>query len=72
MKGFYAPVKKFLLDESGQGTVEYILILSATVLGAATLGRAALRALDRGSLLIGGQLEKDLKTGRVPLSVWTN
>lgn len=65
-------LRRFLLEESGQGTVEYILLLSATVIGAATLGRLTLRALDRGSLLVGGQLEKDLKTGRVPLNVWTN
>lgn len=72
MKGLRGRLKKFLLDESGQGTVEYILLLSATVIGAAQLGKAALKALDKGSLLMGGQLEKDLKTGRVPLSVWTN
>jgi hypothetical protein len=59
-------------DEGGQSTVEYILILSASVVGAAQLGRAILRALDNGILKLGGDLEKDLKTGRAPLNVWEN
>jgi hypothetical protein len=59
-------------DESGQGTLEYILILSVTVLGASALGKAILNVLDNGILVFGGQLEKDLHTGKAPVSVWTN
>jgi hypothetical protein len=67
-----ASARRLARDESGQGTIEYILILSATVLGAAALGRAILGSLDRGVLFIGGTLEKDLKSGRAPLDVWKN
>lgn len=59
-------------DESGQGTVEYIVILSASVFGASQLARKLLGALDTGILRLGGQLEQDLKTGRLPLNVWKN
>jgi hypothetical protein len=61
-----------LLDEAGQGTVEYILILSAAVLGGAQLGRVILKSLDKSILRIGSQLEKDLKSGRAPYGVWKN
>jgi hypothetical protein len=57
-------------DENGQGTLEYILILSVSVVIAGALGRAVIGALDKGVLRIGGQLEKDLKTGRTPLGIW--
>jgi hypothetical protein len=59
-------------DESGQGTLEYILILSVTVLGASALAKAILSTLDTGILTFGGQLEKDLHTGKAPASDWTN
>ena len=59
-------------DEEGQGTVEYILILSVCVVGAAEFGRGVLKILDKGILRLGGQIEKDLKSGRAPLHVWSN
>lgn len=59
-------------DDRGQGTVEYIFILSLTVVGASTLARTILKALDKGILNLGSQLEKDLKTGRAPIGVWEN
>jgi hypothetical protein len=69
---FLGALRSLARDERGQGTIEYILILSAAVLGAAALGRAILRSLDRGVLFIGGTLEQDLKSGRAPLDVWKN
>lgn len=57
-------------DETGQSTVEYILILSAVMTGAIALARTLLGVLNTGILRLGGQLEKDLKTGRAPLSDW--
>lgn len=70
------PVKNFLVrffrDESGQGVIEYVLVLSATLVGAGLLARGILSALDSGVLKLGGQLEKDLKTGRAPISVYQN
>lgn len=59
-------------EDSGQGTVEYILLLSITVGGVATLTRGILKAIDNSILGLGGQLERDLKTGRASLSAWKN
>ncbi|HUP57360.1 MAG TPA: hypothetical protein VM598_07910 [Bdellovibrionota bacterium] len=67
-----ACTRNFLRDDSGQATLEYILILSASVLGAAAISRAIINALDKGILYLGAQLEKDLRTGRVPVDVWKN
>lgn len=65
-------VARLLSDEEGQATLEYILILAATVAGAGLMTRKILQAIDSGITTLGGQLEKDLKTGRAPTSVWTN
>jgi len=64
--------REFITDESGQGVLEYVLLLSGTVIGAGLLARGILNALDSGILKLGGQLEKDLKTGRAPLNVYQN
>lgn len=63
---------RFLQDESGQATVEYIVILSATVFGVLQLTKQIVSALDTGVLRIGAVLEQDLKTGRADLNVWQN
>jgi len=65
-------VWKFIQDESGQSTTEYILILSVCVIGASQLAKRLLSVLDKGILRLGSQLEEDLKTGRAPLHVWKN
>src|SRR4051812_42757241 len=57
-------------DDRGQATLEYILILSASVVGAAAISRTIIGALDRGILHLGAELEKDLRTGRVPVDAW--
>jgi hypothetical protein len=62
----------FMADESGQGTTEYIIILSASVTGAVALARKMLSAVDAGVLRLGGQLDQDLKTGRAPSGIWAN
>jgi Flp pilus assembly pilin Flp len=59
-------------DESGQGTVEYILILSVSVLAASQIAKRILGAFDQVVLVIGAQLERDLKTGRIGPSAWQN
>jgi len=73
---FYAVLSRFAArlgqDEAGQGTVEYVFILSVVVVGTSALARALLTALDTGILTLGGQLEQDLKTGRVSVGVWKN
>jgi hypothetical protein len=64
--------KSFAADERAQATVEYILLLSVVVAGAIAFSRRILGVLDKAILSVGGQLEKDLKTGRAPLGVWRN
>lgn len=64
--------RRLLADEEGQAVTEYMLLLSVCVVGASTLGRRLLDVLDTGVARLGGQLEKDLKSGRSPLSVWKN
>ena len=65
-------MKRFIRNEEGQALTEYILILSVCVVGASALARGILKVLDQGVLKLGGQLEKDLKTGRAPLNDWKN
>ena len=59
-------------SQSGQATVEYILLLLFTVGIATGLSRTIIGALDDGILRMGGQLQKDLKSGRAPNNVWRN
>lgn len=61
-----------LADESGQAITEYILILSVAVTVGAGVSRAILAGLEKGVLIFGGALEKDLKTGRASLVNWKN
>lgn len=69
---WFSKIGAFCADETGQGTVEYILLLSFAVVGAMMFVRATLRVLDRGIGFLGGHLEKDLKTGKVSVSAWSN
>jgi Flp pilus assembly pilin Flp len=64
--------RDFARDEEGQAITEYILILTMTVAGAVTLAKGLLAAINRANLTLGGQLEKDLKTGRADLGLWSN
>lgn len=64
--------RKRSFGSQGQGTIEYLLILAAVVTGSLLLSRSILGVLDKGILKLGGQLEKDLKSGRLPLRVWSN
>lgn len=59
-------------DESGQAVTEYILLLSFVIVMAVTMARGILGAAEGGVLGFGARFEKNLKTGRAPLSVWTN
>ncbi len=62
----------FFKNDSGQATTEYILVLAFAVVIATTLSRRLLDVMDRGILNLGGVLERDLKTGKAPLNVWSN
>lgn len=65
-------LRNLLVDESGQGTVEYMLILMASIVGATQISKALLSVIQTGLLTLGGTLEKDLRTGRVGLNAWSN
>jgi len=65
-------LKQALRDDRGQAVTEYILLLSAVLTGAIFLGRALIKVFDDGVLFLGGQLEKDLKTGRQSINGWIN
>lgn len=51
---------------------EYVLVLALAVWAATRMGRVFLQAVDTGILTLGGQLEKDLKTGRAVPNVYVN
>lgn len=70
--GVFRFVSSFSKDESGQAITEYVLILGVTTLAAGFLMRQILRVFDGGILRLGGQLEKDLKSGRASLGSWKN
>lgn len=71
-KGFSRFLQTLYQDESGQSTLEYMVIFSASVIGATQLARQLQKAMDLGILRLGGELERDLKTGRAKLRVWSN
>jgi Flp pilus assembly pilin Flp len=72
-KGFVRVlIVDFVRDDSGQAFTEYILLLSISVTLAAALARGLIGALDTMTLLFGGQLEQDIKTGRASVSIWNN
>ena len=65
-------LERFLKDDGGQAVTEYILLLSVVVGAGIALKNGIITAIDKGILLFGGQLEKDLKSGRAPVTIWTN
>jgi Flp pilus assembly pilin Flp len=64
--------KKFARDESGQAFTEYVLIMSLALGGAIGISKMLMSVLDEFTKAFGAQLEKDLKAGRAPTSVWKN
>ena len=65
-------LKKTLQSESGQGVIEYILVLIVAIILTGLLARVSKQAWDQGVLGLGGNLERSLKTGRAPASAWKN
>lgn len=68
----FAAAARLWRDENGQAISEYLLLLSFCTATCALLARGVRQMLDQGVLRLGGQLEKDLRTGRAPLNVWVN
>lgn len=63
-------IHKLLKEEDGQGTVEYILLLSAIVVISTQAAKQILKVFDTGVLWLGGTLEKDLRTGKAGIGIW--
>ncbi|MCC7441631.1 MAG: hypothetical protein IT285_08360 [Bdellovibrionales bacterium] len=57
-------------DESGQSTVEYILLLAFAMLIAVGMFSALNEGLNEGVLAFGAALERDLQTGGMPAGAW--
>lgn len=57
---------------AGQATVEYIFLLLIVTLGFVFFYRAIGSALDVAIVTFGGELEKNLMTGREPPYVFEN
>ncbi len=58
--------------QKGQATLEYIFVLSFSVVTAVFMARFLMGKLDNKVLQLGGTIEKQLKTGRAPVSIWKN
>jgi len=69
---FRSALARFVSDENGQGTLEYVLLLTFCIISAGALFRRMMEMMDSGFQIFGAQLERDLKSGRSPLSVWKN
>jgi len=57
-------------SESGQAILEYVLLLAFVVAMSALVVTGIMGGVDRGILVFGATLEKDLKTGRMPSGAW--
>ena len=63
--------KKRNRNESGQAITEYVLLL-AIVLGMLSLFISKLTgSFDVATVGLGGKMEKQLRTGKAPASIWT-
>ncbi len=63
---------RVLSNQSGQGTLEYMLLLIILVVAGASFTATILRSVDDQILAVGGRLEKQLKTGRANVNSWRN
>ncbi len=72
MKTLIRGIQALIHSESGQATAEYILLLATVSLISTTIIKEILRSIDLGILGLGASLERYLKTGRAPASVWSN
>jgi Flp pilus assembly pilin Flp len=61
---------KTLRSETGQGTVEYILILLIAITVATLLSKGVSSIWQGNVNKMGGNMEQSLKTGRLPTNAW--
>ncbi len=65
-------LRNFLSDESGQATAEYVMLLTFVIILTTSVVNGIITAIDTGLLRFGATLERLIKTGRAPASVWNN
>ncbi len=66
------PIDSVPEGQEGQSIIEYLLILSVVAVLASQVTKNFINLIDRVSVRVGAELEKDLKTGRAKLGVWSN
>lgn len=57
-------------NQSGQAMVEYILLLTIVVVGAGLFLQSLSKAIDQMTAAQGGKLERQIRTGSAPASLW--
>ena len=57
-------------NQSGQAMVEYILLLTIVVVGAGFFMQTLSKAIDQMTAAQGGKLERQIRTGSAPASLW--
>ncbi len=58
-------------NEGGQAIVDYILLLSIILIGLGLFLQKTSTAFDGITVNWGGKLEKQIRTGSAPASIWT-
>ena len=72
MKPEVEVTSKIIQSQSGQAVTEYILLLAITVSLCLVIARGLLERVDGTVLAFGAKLEKKLRTGKHPPSIWKN
>lgn len=63
-------IKPSIQAQSGQATVEYLFVLVLGVIAAVLFYQGTLAMYDQAVTNLGGRLEANLRSGRLPASQW--
>jgi hypothetical protein len=58
-------------NQSGQAIIEYIILLTFTVGIVVAFMSKSTSLFDKATVAVGGKMEKQLRTGKAPASIWT-
>ena len=64
-------MQKIARHEGGQAILEYILLLAIVLVGLGLFLQKLPSAFDSSAAARGGSLEKQLRTGSAPATLWT-
>jgi hypothetical protein len=59
-------------NQKGQALLEYVLMLSISIILTGIVYKAALAGVDKMALLMGAKVENQLRTGNVTSPYWRN